>query len=313
MKILICGLGSIGKRHANNLLDIGKKELIFFREKNLNLNDPRLKKIKSYNNLKEAFLKKPQIAFICNTTNKHIETAITCAKNGLHLFIEKPLSNNLKKINQLEKIIKKKKLKIMIGYNMRFHPLMTKIKKMIDKNFFGKIYSVKTEWSEYLPDWHPWEDYKSSYAANKKLGGGCSLTLSHELDSLYWLFGKIKTVYNFKTYNLLKINVDSVSDFLIKFQNNVIGYSHIDYLQKPYVRKLEIIGTLKKLYFNYYKNQFLIINRLGKIKKLKIKFKRNDMYVNEIKYFINCIKYNKNPTPSLKESKYLLKKFNLTK
>ena len=141
------------------------------------------------------------------------------------------------------------------------------------------------------------------------MGGGCSLTLSHELDSIHWLFGKIKRVKNFKSYKHLNGDVDTYSDFLVEFNNNIIGYSHIDFLGKPYIRKLYIAGTKKKVFFNYYKNQIKIIDRLNRIKLIKVKFNKNDMYVNEIKYFLNCIKRNINPKPSIKESKYILKKF----
>ena len=112
MKILICGLGSIGKRHANNLLFLKKKDLIFFRERNLVLKDKILEKKKTFTSLKKSLNEKPEIAFICNTTSKHIDTAIECAKKGCHLFIEKPLSNNLRNLKKLEAIIKKKRLKL---------------------------------------------------------------------------------------------------------------------------------------------------------------------------------------------------------
>jgi predicted dehydrogenase len=279
MKILICGLGSIGKRHANNLINLKKKNLIFFRERNLNLNDKILKEKKSFNSLSKALNENPDIAFICNPTSKHIKTAIKCAEKGCDLFIEKPLSNNLKKLKILESIINKKKIKVMVGYNMRFHPLMIKIKKMLINKELGLVYNFQTEWSEYLPDWHPWENYKLTYTAQKKMGGGCNLTLSHELDSIYWLFGKIKKVKNFKSYKHLSGDVDTSSDFLVEFDNKIIGYSHIDFLGKPYIRKLYIAGTKKKVFFNYYKNQIKIIDRLNRIKYIKIKFNKNDMYI----------------------------------
>lgn len=309
MKILICGLGSIGKRHAKNLIEIGQKKIIFFRKRNLNFKDKDLEKIRTYNSLESALKEKPNITFICNNTSDHIDTAIKCALSGSHLFIEKPLSNSLFRLEVLEKIVIKKKLKVMIGYNMRFHPLIKKVKKIVDSKKLGEIYKVKSEWSEYLPNWHPWENYKRSYAANKNMGGGCSLTLSHELDLLYWLFGEVKKVFNVKTCNYLGINVDTASDFLIHFKNNIVGYVHLDFLQRPYVRNLEIIGTKKKLFFDYYDNQITITNRSGKLFKIKIAFKKNEMYKSEIKYFLNCVKKNIKPSPSLNDSKYILNNF----
>ena len=172
MKILICGLGSIGKRHASNLLYLKKENLIFFRERNLDLNDNNLTKKKSFISLAKALNQNPDVAFICNTTSKHIDTAIECAKKGCHLFIEKPLSNNLKKLKILESIVKKNKIKVMIGYNMRFHPLMIKIKKLLKNKKLGSVYNVQSEWSEYLPDWHPKENYKTRVALTPRRESG---------------------------------------------------------------------------------------------------------------------------------------------
>ena len=197
----------------------------------------------------------------------------------------------------------------MIGYNMRFHPLIIKIKKLLKNNYLGKVYNIQSEWSEYLPDWHPWENYQNTYASKKNLGGGCSLTLSHELDTLYWLFGKIQNIKNFKIYKYLKGDVDTSSDFLINFKNGAVGYTHIDFLGKPHIRKLYISGTKKKIFFDYYKNQMEIISRSGTKKIIKIKFKKNDMYLEEIKYFLRCIKKDISPLPSIQNSKYILKNF----
>ena len=109
MKILICGIGSIGKRHAKNLINLGEKNIIFYRERNFEIKDKKLKKIKVFHNLSEALKEKPKITFICNVTSKHILTAIECAKSGSHLFIEKPISNSFKNWKILETLVKKKK------------------------------------------------------------------------------------------------------------------------------------------------------------------------------------------------------------
>ena len=309
MKILICGLGSIGKRHAKNLISLGENDLLFFRERNLPLQDKDLNKFRVFNDLTKALKQNPDITLICNVTSKHVSTAIMCAKRGSHLFIEKPVSHQFTNWNKLKNIVKQKNLKIMVGYNMRFHPLMIKVKKIINNNELGKIYNIKSQWSEYLPDWHPWENYRKSYAARKDMGGGCSVTLSHELDTLYWLCGSIKKIFNIRTNKFLNINVDTISDFLVHFKNNIVGYIHIDFLQKPHSRNMEIVGIKNKLFFDYYKNILEITDRKGKVKQIKIKFEKNQMYYDEIKYFLNCIKKNLKPKPNLNDSEYILRNF----
>ena len=244
-KILICGAGSIGERHIKNLLKIGYTDLIIYRRARKNLRTIK-KKIKQYTSLDEALQQKPNIAIITNPTNQHVDTAIKCAKSNCHLFIEKPLSNNLKKINLLNKICVKKKLVCSIGFMMRYHPLIKKIKKMLNTGKIGKIIHYTSQWGEDLRLWHPWEDYKFSYAANNKMGGGPTLTLSHDIDLALWFCNqKVKKKYiNFNYGSILNIKTHHGSDIILKFKNNTTANIHLDFYQNPPKRTIEIVGTL---------------------------------------------------------------------
>ncbi len=296
MKILICGTGSIALRHYKNLTLLGYKNIIFYSSKpNLNKISSKIKKEKIYYNLDNALKEKPRVAFICNVTSLHINVALKCAKSKCHLFVEKPISHNLKKITKLKSIIKKNRLYLFVGYMMRFHPFIEKIKKLIKKE--NKIFYASTIWGEYLPNWHPNENYKKSYAANKKLGGGVSLTLSHEIDLMIYLFGKIKKIFNLKRFKSelkLKSDLDVASTYLIRFDNEFDCNIHINYLSNPPVRALKILGEKIQIDFDYYKST-LEINKNGKFKKYHLKnFNRNDLFIKEIKYFFKKIKNFKN-------------------
>ena len=190
-----------------------------------------LKKSSKSTSLKKALLEKPDIAIISNPTFKHINTAIKCAKSNCHLFIEKPISNNIKNINLLKKICKKKNLICTVGFMMRYHPLIKKIKKIIDQGQIGKIIHFSSQWGEDLRLWHPWEDYKISYGANNKMGGGPTLTLSHDLDlALFFCKQEIKSKYiNFNFGSNLKIKTHHGSDIIINFKNNTTANIHLDF------------------------------------------------------------------------------------
>lgn len=106
MKVLICGLGSIGARHARNLKALGVQDLILYRTGRSTLPDTDdLSDIPVFNNLDAALELEPDAAVISNPTNLHVETAIRAASAGCHLFVEKPLSNDLEGIDELERII----------------------------------------------------------------------------------------------------------------------------------------------------------------------------------------------------------------
>ena len=133
--------------------------------------------------------KKPDVGFITNETVNHIPIAIKLANAGMDLFLEKPLSNSMKSINQLLTIVNRKKLVTLMGCNLRFHDCIKKMKSLLEKQAIGKIISVKVECGAYLPDWHPYEDYRSFYMAEKILGGGSILDQSHIMDLVHFLLG----------------------------------------------------------------------------------------------------------------------------
>lgn len=295
MKILVVGYGSIGKRHIKNLLQIPKIEILVLTQHKST--DTLLKKCSVFHNLENCISEKPIAAIIANNTSEHIDMALKLAKEGINLFIEKPLSNDLRNIQKLSKIVKTKKLTTMIGCNLRFHPCIKKIKQLIDNNAIGKIFSVQVESGSYLPDWHPDENYSKSYAARKDLGGGVVLTCIHEIDYLYWIFGMPKSLLSRNgKYSDLKIDSEDLSISIIHFPKNFLAELHLDYFQQPEIRRCKIIGKKGTLMWESTSNSVKMYdpNRNHWSVKLKINnFKKNDMYVDEIKHFLNCIKQRK--------------------
>ena len=295
MKILVIGYGSIGKRHIKNLLSIPKTEILVLTKQKSN--DILLRKCSVYNTLENCILEKPSMAIIANNTSEHIDVALKLAKEGIDLFIEKPLSNNLKNIQKLTKIVKAKKLTTMIGCNLRFHPCIKKIKQLIDNNVVGKILSVQVESGSYLPNWHIDENYSKSYAARKDLGGGVILTCIHEIDYLYWIFGMPKSLLSRNgKYSDLKIDSEDLSTSIIQFPKNFLVELHLDYFQQPDIRRCKIIGKKGTLMWDSASNSVKLYDPNKNLWNVKLRaknFKRNDMYVDEIKHFLNCIKQRK--------------------
>ena len=296
MKILIIGDGSIGKRHISNLTKIGKIKIIVHTKRK---KDNFLKKnnCSVFSKLENCLKEHPDAAVICNETSIHAKIATKLAKNNMHIFIEKPLSNSLIEINQLKKIVKSKRIITHVGCVLRFHPILKKTKEIIEKKSIGKIKFLHAENGSYLPDWHPNEDYKKSYAARLDLGGGVILTCIHELDYLIWLFGKIDTVISTnRKIGKLGIKVDDFSTSILEFSNKTIGEMHLDLFQISKSRFCNIVSEKGKLEVNFEKNQLKFFsNKTRKLKTImRVKgFNKNDMYLDEMKYFLKCIKYNK--------------------
>jgi len=279
MKLVVVGLGSIGKRHSNNLKVLGHEVISCHRNDNL-------KKILE----KE----KPDGVLVCNPTSMHLKPAMTAAEAGVNIFVEKPISHNLKGIDKLLATVKKKKLILMVGYNLRFEPELAKIKKQLSQKSIGKIKLAKIFVGSYLPDWHPNEDHRQSYSAKKDLGGGVLLDLSHEINYAIWFFGKAKTVKaKLKKAAELEIETEAVADLEVEFESGVKAQIHLDYVSREHKRSLEVKGDKGFLNWDY-----AAIKNSG--------WDSNEMYVEEIKSFIQAIKEKNKPRISGDEAKHVL-------
>ena len=308
-KVLVVGLGSIGIRHVNNLLKNFNniRIIICTKRKKIPKEIGKNNKITILESLDECVEQKPNIAFITNESAYHIPIALKLASKGIDLFIEKPLSDSMKNVKKLEFLIKKKKLVAHLGYNFRFFPPMKKIKQIIEKKTIGRVISIQIENNSYLPDYHPWEDYRKSYAAKKELGGGVVLTQIHDIDFIYWLFGNVKKIISITgKFSDLEISSEDMAVSLIEFKNKVICQMNVSFFQRPYYRNCKIKGTKGTIEWNSDDNHVkLFYNNNKKWKNLEIKKnyrlistgttstitnkKLNQMYIDEIKYFMSCI------------------------
>ena len=168
-----------------------------------------------------------------------------------------------------------------IGCHLRFHPCIIKIKEIIEKKKIGKVLAVQAQNSSYLPDWHPYENYKESYAAKKELGGGVVLTSIHELDYLYWLFGKINDVFSISDKSGdLELSCDDMSSRLLKFKAGIVGEVHLDFFQKTIIRQCNIIGTKGIISCNINLNRIKLYNPITKKWSVQLELKNYD--INEV-------------------------------
>jgi predicted dehydrogenase len=288
LKFLIVGFGSIGKRHFDNLMQIQGVEVSILSRRQITQHGARV-----YNSLDQALNDEFDAVFIANETALHISTAIAFAERGRHLFIEKPLSHNLEDVDKLTNLVGEYNLKLMIGNNMRFHPVVKFGKELIEKSRIGRIVSARLEVGEYLPDWRPERDFKSSYSASIEGGGGVILDLSHELDYAYWFFGdpvKIFSVYG-KRSNL-PIEAEDIAGILIEFRSGAWCQVHLDYIQRHPCRTFKLIGTEGIMQADLNDNK-LMVSTAGRpeweIVDTGGDFQRNRMYVEELRHFIDYL------------------------
>lgn len=311
MKLLVVGCGSVGKRHIGNFKSIGVNNITAADSR-----QDRLKEVQEkygienlYSDFNKAMERDYDAVAICTPPNSHTPIAVRAAEKNCHILIEKPISNSMEGMDKLLNIAKKKHLVIMVGYTYRFWPPLIKVKELLTEKVIGDIYSVRIEFSEYLPDWHPWEDYRTFYMAKKEQGGGAILDESHTVDFARWLFGEIKEVacFNDKLSNL-EITSDDIAEMLVRFESGAMGNIHLDIFGRAYRKNLEIIGGKGNMYWDFYQNKVEIYH--AKEKKWEIypfNCDRNVMFVEEVKHFLDCAEKNRTPKISGEDGAKTLK------
>lgn len=252
MQFLIAGLGSIGRRHLRNLIAVGEKNIILLRTRKATLPDDELAGYPVETDLQEALTKhKPDAVIVANPTAMHLDVAIPAAEAGCTILLEKPVSGSLDRLDSLRRAAQKSRSKILVGFQFRYHPTLNKAHELIQSDVPGKLLTVHAHWGEYLPQWHPWEDYRQSYAARPDLGGGVVRTLTHPLDYLRYLLGEVNSLWSFNGHNSpLEVDVEDIAEIGLKFASGVVGGVHVNYVQRPPVHRLEIVGTQGTLRWN---------------------------------------------------------------
>lgn len=310
MKVLMVGLGSIGQRHLRNMHELygDNIEFIAYRVRGLTRtfsDDMQIKdkvnleseyNIKCYSDLDNALkAENPDIAFITNITAAHVDCAIKAANSHCDLFIEKPLSDSMRGLSELNEIIERNKLIAYVGFQNRYHPCLVKLKELLDGSIAGNIISVYVEVGERLTTIHPYEDYHNTYMARKDMGGGLILNLAiHEIDYINWIFG-VPTVISAISNKNNDLNIDVDDNFITLLSSNFKGREvpiclKADFYQFPPKRYCKVVGTNGVI-----EADLLNFTIMATINDVVTKydfsdFVRNDMFKSELNAFFNSVK-----------------------
>ncbi len=316
-RILVCGVGSVGERHIRNLVTLGYDNIAVYRTRNLPFRDVNVS-IPIYTDFNKALTDfSPTVTFITNPTALHVPIALEAARANSHLFIEKPISHNLDGLEELCRTLDAHRCRAMVGYMLRFHPLFQQVKAWLDEGptgVVGRPLFLRTTWGEHLPDWHPWEDYRESYAAQSVMGGGPALTLSHDLDTLVWWFGAPEKIVGLpNTTSPLDLDVEQSIDILLSFKQEVTANVHLDFCQRPPSRMWEVVCSHGTVHIDILAGRLTrwesTIGQIhdstsdplspAEVKVLPETFDRNDLFLDELRYFFSCLENGEQPMPDI--------------
>jgi len=280
MKILLFGLGSIGKRHVRLLMQYYQHELFAYRSGvGDSVNDLGIAEINDWSAVEKL---KPDIAFITNPTKFHLSTALECAQRGYKLFIEKPIGHSTDGLDQLLKIVQDKKLVTYVAYNLRFHPLILKLKEMIANDH---LLHMRVECSSYLPDWRPGRRVEAIYSARQDNGGGVILDLSHELDYISFLLGGMKELSgNFAKSSNVTVDAEDYADILIKTDKTAVNL-HLNYFSRIKKRQIQADFQGKTVNVDLINNSLTEYGAEDKPTQSNVPLEPDYTYTEQLQYF----------------------------
>ncbi|MBS1579241.1 MAG: Gfo/Idh/MocA family oxidoreductase [Bacteroidetes bacterium] len=238
IKFAIIGCGRIAQRHAEHINKFG--ELIAV----CDVVEEKAKALAEKYNAKHYLLvndllaneKLVDVVSICTPNGLHAQHAIATLKAGFHALVEKPMALNVYDCGEMIKAAEQANKRLFAIKQNRFNPPVAAVKDAIDKNIFGKIYSIQLSCF-----WNRNKDYyENSWKGTKDLDGGTLFTqFSHFIDLLYWMIGDVKDAYaiigNFAHNNIIEFEDTGV--VALEFYNGAIGT--INYTVNSYKKNME--------------------------------------------------------------------------
>lgn len=319
MNVLFFGLGGVGQRHLRNLLRVDPTVNVGAVRKqgrSFEIGDDlkpdydtdivakyKIKVFSSLAQAKAAF--RPDFAIVANPTSEHASTALDLVSNGIPVFLEKPISDGFDNVLELLQFSRQRNVPVAVGYMMRFHPGAIKIKEMLEGQRIGKIYSVISIINSYMPSWHNYEPYNGFYAGQKSLGGGVVLTEIHELDLLNWYFGDPQRLWAVGgKLSTLDMDVEDTVSVLLEqeFQGEKFPMNlNMSFVQKTPLRKIFIQGERGRIEWDILASKIIVEDKVNNKQEVfdHSYAQRNDLFIAELKDFIECLKNGTEPGTSV--------------
>ena len=301
--LAIVGLGSIGRRHLRLISEIRPDiEIIVVRSGHGGECDEESMATKTVYSIGDAIKEGIQAAIVSSPATLHLKQSLELAKNGIHLLIEKPISHTSDRVKELLKIVNENRITTMVGYVLRYDLGAIKFKNWLDNKIKGKILHARIECGSYLPDWRPDQDYRKTVSALSELGGGVLLELSHEIDYLYWFFGKPKDVQaQIRNSGTLDINVEDQVDLLMTSEQGYCISVQIDFNRRHVERKCKVLTTEGELIWDAV-NKNVTWKGVNKEQfKYEYNNERNSIYRKQLEVFFDCIENDNDPIVTVKD------------
>ena len=295
-RVLVIGCGSIGQRHIRNLRALGIEAVFAVDPSREHLIAASRVGAVPCDNLDSALNLQPSAVLICTPPHLHLTGARAALEAGASVFVEKPIAPAMDGVDALLELAERVQGTVYVGYNLRFHAGLRKLKALLDDGAIGKLLILQAEFGQYLPDWRPGRDYRNGYNAHAAMGGGIILDASHEIDYARWLAGEIIAVFAVMAkLSDLEMNVEDTAMVTLRFASGVLGQLHLDCLQRDYARNCKLVGAEGTLLWDYAEGVRLYSSKTKQRETFPLVPDANEMYLEEMRHFLACLRGEATP------------------
>ena len=300
MRFLVVGTGSIGTRHARNLLALGH-EVSGWDASPRRLDETRraIPGFVAATGFSAGLAGRPDAVLVCTPPASHVAVARQAVDAGCHVFVEKPVAHASEEVPALLDAAKRAGRILAVGFNLRFLPSLRRVKTLLEAERIGRVYSARASFGSYLPSWRAGRDYQDNYAVSAAEGGGVLLDVIHELDYLGWLFGEAADLCCAASHlSALAGDTEDLAEVTVRFASGTIGQVHLDYLRRAYRRDLEIVGADGVITWDFTSRAVRVLG--PEPDRVELHDGASDapneaMYVEELRHFIRCLEGAEEP------------------
>ncbi len=308
-RALLIGSGSIGRRHLQVIRETLPQVLVTLLRQP---NPPELEASlttqfdRVVSDFTAAISPRPDFAVIASPAPTHVGFARRLAEAGIPMLLEKPLSDRLDGCAELAAVCRAKRLPVLVGYTLRYHPAFQALAERVAAGAVGRPLSVRAEVGQYLPDWRPGMDYRRSVSAQRALGGGALLELSHEIDLVRALFGMpVSIAASLDRLGDLEIDVEDTVEMVLHHNcggERMVASIHLDLLQRPARRKFTVAGTEGTIALDFIAGQLTLHHRDGdSVIPFPVIAHRNQIYTAELTDLLAAMQSGQAPRVGLED------------
>lgn len=310
-KILICGIGSIGRKYIKTIKLIWPKKKIGILRSGYGKNYREIDLVDyQFVSIKNAINWEPDTAIISTPAPFHLELALSLGRKNIPLLIEKPIGTGNESEDHWAEL-KKISLHttILVGYQLRFDACSEYLKRTLSDEKYGKVIEADFYCGSWLPDWRKDINYKETVSSKTSLGGGVLLELSHEIDMANWIFGKLNfigsTISNSKS---LEIDTFDNAGIIFRNKNGSLITIRINFCSRPSKRYLRVRTNSCEIKWDLI-NKFLQITDKNNVKKILCR-NNKDLLASQLQNLFECIENNVIPRCSIEDGLEVLDMIN---